>query len=82
MIQKISFTSQYGFVENKLQKYSNQEVNITHALQHNLFNLQEGDEITISRNNEGFMNLRVPNYMDSDIETFCLYSGIAYKKEN
>ena len=82
MIQKISFTSKYSFIKNRYdhQKYTNQEVNITRSLQSQLSNLKDGDSITISRKKERLI-MDVPKYMDSDVETFCIYSGVDYEKE-
>ena len=82
MIPKISFISLYRFIDNKYKKYSNQEIDTLHSLQNSIYELKEGDSITISRQNDNSLTLDVPDYMDNEIEKNCLYGGVDYEKED
>ena len=82
MIPKISFTSQYRFIDNKYQNYFNQEIGTIHSLQSSIYKLKEGDSVTITRQNDSSLTLNVPDYLDGAIENHCLWSGIEYKKED
>ena len=80
MIQKISFGSTYRILNREYHTdFAKASIPLA-ILSDNLHYLYEGNEIVMRRAENGDYELKVPHYMDYNVESYCLRKGIAYNK--
>ena len=80
MIQKISFGSTYRIItKNYNTEYAKNSLPLS-ILSENLNYLYEGNQVSLKRTDNGDYELKVPKYMDCNVESYCIRKGIPYYK--
>ena len=81
MIQNISFTSVYRFRCRNKNGHCHQSQLPAQVADANLSHLKDGDCVTITKMPYSNRHeLTVPDYMDENVERYCMHRGIEFKK--